>query len=113
MIMEEAYQNSNQNLEQAEGAAPTQTSGADGQPSLAMRREQRQRELLETVLTQSDPKAAVVGAALAELMEFAPILKNAMTEVVSATGDPAQRLATLSAPLAMYANICKLAGKLP
>ncbi len=80
---------------------------------LATRRSERQQELLASMLANPDPKAAIVGSAVMELLEFTAMLKSAISETAAATSDPAERLAKVSAPLQMYATFCRLAQKLP
>jgi len=82
------------------------------QSEMQSRRAERQREFMADALSDPDAKAALLGAAVAELFEFAPILKQAILDAVAGISDPAVRLGTLVKGLQMQVNLCKLGGKL-
>lgn len=89
---------------------PSLPSPADKSPprDLDARRAKRQAEYLAHALEEPYPKAAVIGAAVAELLELLPVLKSTMLEVAQATADPAERLAQLTKGVQTSATVCRL-----
>jgi hypothetical protein len=82
-------------------------------PEPHARRSERQRELLNSALANADPKAAVVGSAVAELLELSQAIAAATMDVAAAVGNPADKLDKLVRGAQMCTNICRLATKLP
>lgn len=75
---------------------------------LEARRARRQAEYLARALAEPDPKAAVIGSSVAELLEFLPMLKTATIEAAAAAADPVERLAKLTKGVQTSAAVCRL-----
>lgn len=89
---------------------PTESSPVGNSPprDQHVRRAKRQAEYLEQALEDPAPKAAVIGAAVAELLELLPMLKSTTLEAAEATADPVERLAQLTKGVQMSAIVCRL-----